>query len=278
MARTALKKHLKLEICAFFVDEFQAAIDAEQLDNIEIVPIQGACDDRRYPAKLATSPLSIETPILNLMGVCSGQANCSKKMHSCFELLLDPEKIESLLSDGVHLLTPAMVRAYPETLQSLNETPEILHAYFAESVRTWMVVDLGVSSLTAAEQAAFIGLVGGTLAFLPTQLHLLRVNLHSALRQFDATLIAGHSTDNVAATDSDAIVLLQRRLADYTMAYDLIGRLIPYQGERGITHAILELFYMLCAPRAVHLLLVHDGPKNDNNRDELVRFFSMPDN
>ncbi len=209
MARSALKNHLKLEICAFFVDEFQAAIEVEALDTIEIVPIQGACDERRYPAKLEISPLSIEPPILNLMGVCSGLVNCSKKMHSCFELLLDPDKVENLLNDGAHLLTPAMVRAYPKTLQSLNEKPENLHAYFAESVRTWMVVDLGTTPLTTAEQAAFLESVGGTMEFLLTKPHLLRAKLRKTLTQFDATTNGNHSTDQITLTDSNNIVLTQ---------------------------------------------------------------------
>ncbi len=69
--------------------------------------------------------------------------------------------------------------------------------------------------------------------------------------------------------------LLQRRLADYTMAYNLISRLIPQQGEQTITHVILELFYMLCAPHAVHLLLIQDNG-NANTVEESVQLFSMP--
>ena len=261
-----MKPRLKLEVCAFFVDEFQAALVAEGREDIELAPIHGACDERRRSVPTETPPAPSETPTLRLMGVCSGGTVCSKTPHSCFEFLLGPDKVESLLGEGAHLLTPAMVRAYPETLQCLNEKPENLHAYFAESVRAWVVVDIGVAPLTAAEQAAFLAATGGKMELLSTEPHLLRANLRAALAQMEA--------DAAKASSSEQIASLQHRLADYTMAYDLISRLIPYQGEQTIIHAILELFYMLCAPRAVHLLLVQDVGTSATK--ESVQLFSQP--
>lgn len=247
MAGTAVKPRLRLEVCAFFVDEFQAALTAEKRDDIEIVPIHGACDERHYPASTEAPPAQSEVPILRMMGVCSGRADCPRTLHSCFELLLGPDKVDALQGEGAHLLTPAMVRAYPETLQSLDEKPENLHAYFAESVRAWVVVDIGVAPLTAAERATFLSGTGGTMEFVQTELHLLRANLRAALAQWEVAAI-----DTRSAEQAEQTALLQHRLADYTMAYDLISRLIPYQREQTIIDAILELFYMLCAPRAVH--------------------------
>ena len=270
MMRTVMKPRLRLEVCAFFADEFRAALAAEGRDDVEVVPVHGACDERHHPAHTQALPTQSETQTLRLMGVCSGGAACPNTPHSCFELLLGPGKVEALLNEGAHLLTPAMVRAYPETLQSLNEKPENLHTYFAESVRAWVVVDTGVAPLTAAEQAAFLAATGGTIELLPTELHLLRANLRAALAQGEAAAIEARSAKQIA--------LLQHRLADYTMAYDLISRLIPYQGEQTIIQAILELFYMLCAPRAVHLLLVQDGGKDGdvNIAEESVQLFSLP--
>jgi PAS domain S-box-containing protein len=292
-----MNPRLKLEVCAFFVDEFQAALVAEGHDDVEIAPIQGACDERRQPAHIEAPPTPSDAPVLRLMGACSGGAACpngharsplsssppeggrdivslrelhNQALHSCFEFLLGPDKVDALLGEGAHLLTPAMVRAYPETLQSWNETTENLHAYFAESVRTWVVVDIGVAPLTAAEQAAFLDATGGKMEPLPTEPHLLRANLRAALAQWEAGTIEARLAGQIAS--------LQHRLADYTMAYDMISRLIPHQGEQTIVNAILELFYMLCAPRAAHLLLVQDAGK-DGDADaveEQARLFSMP--
>jgi len=267
-----MNPRLKLEVCAFFADEFRAALAAEKRGDVEVVPIQGACDERCRSAHTQAQPAQSETPILRLMGVCSGGVAYPKTPHSCFEFLLGPDKVDALLGEGAHLLTPAMARAYPEILQSSNENPESLRAYFAESVRTWVVVDIGVAPLTEAEQATFISATGGTMQLLPTEPHLLRANLRAALAQGEVADIGTRSAGQVA--------LLQHRLADYTMAYDLIGRLIPHQGEQTIVHAIMELFYMLCAPRAVHLLLLQDGGKdgdaNTNAVEEQVQLFSLP--
>lgn len=272
MASAKLKPGLKLEICAFFADEFLAALAAEERDDVELVLVHGACDERRHPSSPDMS--SAEAPALRLMGVCSGGAANPKTLHSCFELLLGPDKVEALLGEGAHLLTPAMVRAYPETLQRLNEKPEHLQAYFAECVRAWVVVDAGVAPLTAEEQAAFLSATGGKMELLPTELHLLRANLRATLAQGEAAAIDFRSSQELAS--------LQHRLADYTMAYDLISRLIPYQAEQTIVEAILELFYMLCAPHAVHLLLVQDGGEGaaqifslpaDSGREDLLQAF-----
>ncbi|WNV04849.1 ATP-binding protein [Candidatus Methylospira mobilis] len=77
----------------------------------------------------------------------------------------------------------------------------------------------------------------------------------------------------------------QHRLADFTMAYDFIGRLMPYQGEQCIIGDILELFTVLCAPRAVHLLLTGDNdawqyfshPAGSGNSDMLLRLLQRPE-
>ncbi len=271
MMRAALNPRLKLEVCAFFEDEFRAALAAEKRGDIEIEPIQGACDERRRRLATAeTLPAQSETQTLCLMGICSGRTACPDTPHSCFEFLLGPDKVDALLGEGAHLLTPAMVRAYPETLQCLNEQPENLHAYFAESVRAWVVVDTGAAPLTAAEQAAFLSATGGKMELLSAEPHLLRANLRAALAQWKADAIGTRSTGQIAS--------LQHRLADYTMAYDLISRLIPHQGEQTIVTAILELFYMLCAPRAVHLLLVQDGSKDGDagTVEGAVQHFSQP--
>ncbi|MFA7239516.1 MAG: PAS domain S-box protein [Sulfuricellaceae bacterium] len=275
---------LKLEVCAFFADEFRAALAAEERADVELVPIRGACDERCRTAPTEAPPVSGDVPTLCLMGVCSGRAACPKSPHSCFEFLLGPDKVEALLGEGAHLLTPAMVRAYPQTLQDRHEKPENLHAYFAESVRAWVVVDIGVvvdtgvAALTAEERADFLAATGGSMELLPTEPHLLRANLRAALAQGEIAALEARSAGQMAS--------LQHRLADYTMAYDLIGRLIPHQGEQNIIHAILELFHMLCAPRAVHLLLIQGGSPGSNpegSRDgeadtvaESVQIFSLP--
>lgn len=84
-----------------------------------------------------------------------------------------------------------------------------------------MVVDVGVTPLTRQEQTEFLAATGGTIELLPTELHLLGANLRAALAEAEAE--AANTRYNAQLT------MLQHRLADYTMAYDLIGRLIPYQ-------------------------------------------------
>lgn len=274
MARTTLKKSLRLEVCAFFADEFRAALKAEQYPDVELILVQAACDDRYRSANTDAPSGRCD---IRLMGVCSGKAACPKPLDSCFELLLGPDKVNALLGEGAHLLTPAMVRAYPETLQSMHENQEYLRAFFAESIRTWVVVDVGVTPLTPEEQAEFLAATGGTMELLPIELHLLRANLRAALAQAE--------TDAVNSRCDAQLALIQQRLANYTMAYDLIGRLIPYQGEQNIVQAILELFYMLCAPNAVHLLLIQNNsdathrqvqlsslPANSGSKDRLLDF------
>jgi diguanylate cyclase (GGDEF)-like protein/PAS domain S-box-containing protein len=263
MAGATLRPRFRLEVCAFFANEFRAALAAAERSDVELILVQGACDERRRSATVEAScaQRDADVPVLRLMGVCSGGAACPGTLHSCFELLLGPDKVDALLEAGAHLLTPAMVRAYPETLLSLNEKPEYLRAFFAESVHVWMVVDVGVTPLTKQEQAEFLAATGGTMELLPTELHLLGANLRTALAEAEAE--AANTRYNAQ------LAMLQHRMADYTMAYDLIGRLIPYQGEQTIVHAILELFYMLCAPSAVHLLLVQ-------NNIEAIEHFSLP--
>lgn len=264
---------MKLAVCTFFADEIQTALTAAGWSDVELVPMHGACDDRPLASEDGEPPL----PMLRLMGACSGLSACPATLASCFELLLSVATVTELLNRGAHLLTPAMVRAWSQSPLCRDMTPARLREFYAESVRVWVVIDIGVAPLTAAEKADFVSATGVPLEVLPTEPDLLRATLSSALLRWEAAEQNARHTRYVAEH--------QHRLADFTMAYDFIGRLMPYQGEQRIIDDILELFTVLCAPRAVHLLLVGaDGtlqsfsqPAAGEALDEAARLLQRPE-
>ncbi|TAN48224.1 MAG: PAS domain S-box protein, partial [Methylococcaceae bacterium] len=61
----------------------------------------------------------------------------------------------------------------------------------------------------------------------------------------------------------------ERELADLAMAYDLVGRLLPYQQETPLIHGIIELFFALFGPGAVSILI----QQNDGTQ----RLYAQPE-
>ncbi|HEY8095597.1 MAG TPA: diguanylate cyclase [Methylobacter sp.] len=257
----------RLAVCAYFAPEITAALALESLP-VELVPFHGRCDER---PRGCHCPRPADTGAPLLCGGCAGApSDAILSFEWCFELLLGPADLSSLLSQGCHLLTPCMLDTWTENVEAWGFSPEAAREYFGESVSRFVVLDAGVQPVAPDVLSEITSYTGCPVEVLPISLDYLRLMLRHALG-----LVARETERKGLQTK---LALSQGLNSDLGMAYDLLARMQPFPDEAAAVTGLLELFVALFAPRAVHYLPVVGAlgtgrsslPQNAVLRDELA--------
>jgi diguanylate cyclase (GGDEF)-like protein/PAS domain S-box-containing protein len=234
-----------LAVCAYFAPEIAAALAMESLE-VELVPFHGRCDERPHGCHC---PRPADTGAPLLCGGCAGTpSDAILSFDWCFELLLGPTDLSSLLSQGCHLLTPCMLDTWTENVEAWGFSPEAAREYFGESVSRFIVLDAGVQPISTDVLSEITSYTGCPVEVLPLSLDYLRLMLRHALE-----LIARQNERKELQTK---LTFSQGLNSDLGMAYDLLARMQPFPDEAAAVTGLLELFVALFAPRAVHYLPV----------------------
>ncbi len=238
----------RLAVCAYFVPEITAALALESL-AVELVPFHGRCDERPLGCH-CLRPADSGAPLL--CGGCAGDSTDSiLSFEWCFELLLGPTDLSSLLSQGCHLLTPCMLDTWTENVEAWGFSPKAAREYFGESVSRFVVLDAGVQPVSPDVLSEITRYTGRPVEVLSISLDYLRLMLRHALG-----LVARQSERKELQAK---LTLSQGLNSDLGMAYDLLARMQPFPDEAAAVAGLLELFVALFAPRAVHYLPVAGG-------------------
>lgn len=162
------------------------------------------------------------------------------RLESCFYLLCNRTLVDELISCGAYLISPGWLLNWRRINADWGFTEETAAAFFAECTREFVLLDTGVlpeSSDRLEEFSAFSNqpsrrISVGTDVF---KLHLVRM-----LLQEDNAVSKTNSNDPRKS--------LEESLANYAMAFDLIGHLDRLQKEADTAAAILEILQILFAP------------------------------
>jgi len=228
-----------IAICRHFEDEFRAALAAEGLGGLPVTLFRGACEGHLEPGPGPSG----EAGVVRLSGDCAGLPGPDTGFGTCFAMVLGPALADAFLGQGLHLMTPSMVRAWSEARRPWGFTEDQIRAFFGEAVRGFRVIDCGVRPVEPRDLETLRRETGLPVDVWPATLDPLRATLRRAL----------------APAAPEAPAPEAWLLSDYAMAYDLLGRMVTLEDEKQVTHEIANLFLMLCAPGRVLLRLDRRG-------------------
>ncbi len=241
---------VKLAVCAYFAPEIAAALALEGREEVALVPFHGRCDERPIVGH-CLRPEEIGVPLL--CGGCAGdRPDAIMSFEWCFELLLGPTALSSLLSEGCHLLTTCMLDTWPENVAAWGFDEAMARDYFGESVSRFVVLDAGVQPIATDRVNEIVGYTGCPVELLPITLDYLRLMLRHALE------ILAQRAERQALKAK--LTISQGINSDLGMAYDLLAHMQPFPDEAAAVGGLLELFIALFAPTAVHYFPV-EGDK-----------------
>ena len=264
-----MPKSLTLLVCSYLMGEVRAALEAEGLKDVEIATFTGDCDGLGKQPDIAEHVPDADLKILG--GAChrilKSNPNLPKgsRVHPqsiCFEMLLGQQTTEQLVRDGAHLLVPSMVRDWRTVSKGWGFDTQTAKAFFEESGRHLVLLDTGIGASCADDLRAFSEFAGLEVEVRPVTLDYIRILLRQI---YDAWKLEKSDTEKARA---------HRRIADLTLADELIKNLASEDDEGKIIDGAIELFSVLCAPRSVNYQAFNSDDKNES--DEPARHNKNP--
>ena len=257
----ALPLGLCLVVCTYLEQEVRAALDAEGLSDVALASFDGECDQsantdeilKRVPEGCLGEPQNLKV----LGGACQrlqtadiAEASHVHPQSTCFDILLGPETTEELVREGCHILTPAMIQNWRAVAQGWGFTDQSAKSFFEESGSRLVLLDTGCGPSCETELQQFSDYTGLDIEILPITLDYTRLYL----RQLH--------TDWKFNREAQQRAFANRRIADLSLADELIKGMVSELEEERIIDSVIELFSVLCAPLSVHYKAVVDGEED----------------
>ena len=249
---------LCLLVCDYFKEEAERAVEA--LDGVTVAVYPADCDRprqlRQLEEALARCPEGSAALVIGSTCLSHVTADPAFRGRCDFHLLdhsqallLGEDRLQPLIDEGAHLVTPGMLRCWRRVADGWGFEEEQAREFFAQSVSRMVLLDTGLDAEAPTRLAELADYVGRPAERIEVGLGHLRLYLKNLV-------LERRLTDAVAARRDT-----ERRLGEYAMIYDLIGRMTELSEEPGVVDNILELFTMLCAPmHSLYLPWSDDGP------------------
>jgi putative nucleotidyltransferase with HDIG domain len=168
----------------------------------------------------------------------------------CFCMVAGREFIEQFLREGAYLLTPGWLEHWEHHVTQWGFDQQNARAFFHECTRQLVLLDTGVDSRAATWLDAFAAFLDLPSTVVPVGLDHLRLLMQSIILQW--RLDRQQSTLKENRQDN-------RRLAEYTMAFDVMTHLTRSTNESMAIQTILTLPIMIFGAGRTCYIPVVDG-------------------
>jgi signal transduction histidine kinase len=246
---------LHLLICSTYQREFETIIQAEAWKNIHLHTFPQACIHPKLRKRAAEK-------IRQTWGQCNDQTllvcECfalpkteelglkSFQVHhldQCFYLLLNPLLVDHYMEQGAYLLAPGWLVGWRTHLERWGFDQDTGRKFFHETTQKLVLLDTRVNPRSQAllqEMGAYLDLPVESIPIGTDYLH-----------QYLARIVADWQHENNVQQTQAIIAEINRKSADYAMAFDLLTKLTQIQNEAEAIETILDLFTMLFSPGAI---------------------------
>jgi signal transduction histidine kinase len=261
-----MNPELCILVCEHLRTEVEEALAAEGFDRVVALAFTADCD----------RPPNDPQPIIKMVEAagCSSSVilggSCLERIHkplaaakitlhqteNCLELLVNKSIVDNYFAQGVHILTPGMLRQWKDKTTEWDFQGDQAKDYFNESVSRFVLLDTGVDPDVKKALKAFAKYAG-----LPTETLPVGIDL---LRHFLRDLVYSQRLN----AQEEALRRKDQQFADQAMMLDLTGRLTSMWKEKQIIEGVLELFSMLCAPKEILFAPI--------GNDETASLFTQP--
>jgi len=258
---------LCLLVCQNFLAEAAAIVAEENFADVQIAAFAPTCirpaDDTGYISRLAAERAAPDCDVVLFGGFClnslatpeRGVSGATKiqvaSAPRCLEFAAPARLVDAQIEAGAYLLTPGWLSHWRRTMTQWGFDQPTAREFFAETTRKLVLLDTGTDAQSDShlrELADFLALPNETI---PVGLDLLRLRLIRVVLEWR---LKQHQ-DAAARTAAYA----KQQMADYAMAFDLIGGLTDLQHEDEVAAHILDIIAMLCAPARLWYLTFVDG-------------------
>ncbi|MEI6519660.1 MAG: ATP-binding protein [bacterium] len=174
-------------------------------------------------------------------------------MDQCFYLLLNKTLAESYIKSGAYLLTPGWLQEWRAHLQLWGFDKETGQSFFKECAKKLVLLDTKIDNDAMNNLREFAEYLDIPYKHVPVGLDHFRSILLNIVLKWRSTCAYKESTAVISRAN--------RKLADYTMSFDLIGRLTKIMSEDEAVKVIIDIFTMIFGANSIiYAPLIDDIP------------------
>ncbi len=255
---------IRLVVCRHFVRELNAVVRATGYTEVVVTSFADLCmhpqaTRRRAAAELMETVRSSDHPTV-MLGACFMSSDAVQLREAppervifrdqCFHLLANRRLIDQLMAQGAYLLTPGWLEHWERHIEQWGFDRPTAREFFQEATRRLVMLDTEVDP-RARDRLAEFG------AFLDLPAEVLPVGLEYLTLEVERIVLRHRLRRSRVAEGGRPGA--DQRLADYSMAFDLLGSLTRIMSEEESSRAIVDMFAMLFGARRVTYVPVVDG-------------------
>ena len=240
-----LNNALKLYVCESFLDELKAV--TQKYENITVSPYRAKCKYQSIDDPFADIELGDDTLVL---GACSVEKamlaeiyDVSREQH-CFFMIAPKSLVESYITKGAYIITSGWLKHWEHYVKEYWEfNQEYARLFFRDSCKNLIFLDTGIYGDMSRELEEFS-------AFVQRPYERVDIGLEFFQLYIDNIILSRESEQRVASLQSK-YEESYKKVADYALAFNLLGQLDVKKSEQKLIAQIKEIFLMLFAPQTV---------------------------
>jgi len=258
---------LCLLVCQNFLAEVGAIIAEEGYADVQGAACAATCLRPTYAAcyisQRAAEQTERDCDVILLGGHClnsipvpeRGAAGANNvrvvALSRCLELVAPAPLVDAEIEAGAYLLTPGWLQNWRRAMAQWGFDQPTAREFFAETTQKLTLLDTGTDAQTGRHLQELADFLALPTQVIPVGLDLLRLRLIRLVLEWRLQQRADAATQAAASA--------KQPLADYAMAFDLIGGLTDLNRESDVAAHILDIIAMLCAPARLWYLTFVDG-------------------
>jgi hypothetical protein len=242
------KATICLLVCANFAAEITAAVKAENLREVQVVPFPCQCLQapvkRRWTLEFLEKVCREHEYVEAVGGMCLHSLSLLKSskpelningLDQCFYLLAGKTIVDHYLQQGAYLIGSGWLADWQQHLKPMGFDDAALADFFAESCSKLVLLDSGVLNGSERQLHRLAEVVKRPFETMPVGLDYLRLFLRKIVNRCHVLGL------------QEKMNGFCREAADYAMALDVIGSWTEVDREEAVIENMLRLFQQLFA-------------------------------
>ncbi|PKO13494.1 MAG: hypothetical protein CVU39_19015 [Chloroflexi bacterium HGW-Chloroflexi-10] len=258
-----MPRNLKLVLCEAFRPECEKIVNDKQWKDVNLFFVPQNCC---YPHLAATAREELEQWKLKddedvvVVGCDKGRldqileinGHCFKNLIQCHHVVAPSSFIDSLIGQGAYIVTPGWLSDWPRFFKQWGLDQPTAKKMFHESIKKLVLVDT-LADPISEEQLIDLG------GFLEIPIETFSVGLEY-LDLFLSQIVSEWQNTKKMQQIEALVADRDRKIADYSMALDMLTNLSKIRDEEAVIIEIIDLFTMLfSADEVTFLPIINDS-------------------
>ncbi len=237
---------LRLYVCENFYPEYQAVIDKEKIEEIELYVFPAICDHkgRKNELKEMLNSTNHDNSILACSKLCDARNLLPEDAkieveatNYCFSHLVCDEFLDYLTAQGSYIISTGWLNEWRKHIRAMGFDKYTARKFFQETSKKIVFLDAKIEENAENYLEELSSYIGLPHLIVPVELEALRLMLKSKVYEWRLK----KTKEKSSATINE----LRSQSAEYSAVFDMLGKISTFTSKREVIGKIKELFLMV---------------------------------